>query len=273
MQNIKFYIVLVMLLAFFPGENANAAVNAYLKLDSRGGVTEATGENPSGDTGVIAPPPEEPTESGRDVYLEIGGVDGETAAGPALLEIDTIRGESPEDSSVEPSDRLKNAGPEDGWSVSIMARELRGWAADEKQAFLATVKTQAEVKSEQELENFAKGVLLKDENVKSVALSQEKMSISYEMPARFLGIFPTSLTMRAEVATDGTVKIALPWYAFLFKKLFAMGDIKSEMVASLPEVEDEVLVSFEMRASVMTILNDILKTKHDTAKNSINNIR
>ena len=135
------------------------------------------------------------------------------------------------------------------------------------------MKEYSQVKSEQELENFAKGVLLKDENMKSIQTGEDSVEIEYEMPARFLNIFNASLVVRAEVASGRLVKIKYPWLSFLFKKFVVTSDIESEVKASLPEIGDEVLVSFEARALAIKILSNIMKNKHDTVKNSISNIR
>lgn len=225
---IHLFIGLAVLLPFW---SVDAALNSYLKLDGASNGYSATNTTTSGaSAGTINAEPAPPPEGSRDVYLDIEGIEGESAAGPAILEIDTVRGESPKSST-------------------------------------------ATVQNEQDLENLVNGILLKDENVKSVEVDQKKVKIAYKMPARFLGIFRSSIATRAEVTYSGEVKVSLPWYAFLFKKSVSTDDIESEARAILPEVGDEVLMSFESRARAVTTLSDIMKTKHDTVKNSINNIR
>ncbi len=275
MRNIRIYLF-VGLLAFFPFWSANAALNSYLKLDgASSGPSKATstGASSGASAGTVTTQPAPPPGGSRDIYLDIKDIEGESAAGPAILEIDTVRGESPENSPPDSTDRLKNSELIDDWPISADAADVRRWDSEKKREFMASVKMEAEVRSEQDLENFAKGILLKDENIKSVEADKEKVKIAYKMPARFLGIFGASITTRAEVAHNGEVKVSLPWYAFLFKKLVSTGDTESEARASLPEVGDEVLVSFESRARAMTTLSNIMKTKHDTIKNSIGNIR
>ena len=141
--------------------------------------------------------------------------------------------------------------------ISAKAREINGWDDEEKKDFLQAVKEHAQVESGQELENLARGVLLEDKNVKSIEASAEKVIIEYEMPARFLGIFNTSLIAHAGVARDGTVKVTFPWYSFLFKKLVSANDIKSEAEENVPEIDDEVLVLFQMQAKTIKMLSNI----------------
>lgn len=273
MRNINIYLF-TGLLTFFPLWSANAALNSYLKFDgaSNGHNATATATKDSS-AGTINTEPAPPPRSSRDVYLNIKDIEGESAAGPAILEIDTVRGELPENSSPDSADKLKKSGLADDWPISADVTDVRHWDLEKKQEFMASVKTEAEVRSGQDLENFARGILLKDENIELVEADKEKVKIAYKMPARFLGVFRTSITTRVEAARNGEVKVSLPWYVFLFKKLVSMGEIESEVRASLPEVGDEVLVSFESQARAMTALSNIMKTKHDTVKNSIGNIR
>ena len=284
MENIiKF--IFVWFLAFFPLMSAGAALNVY------------TSDNAAGPASVEIIDPSPTTVEGRSKTKEIDTSDANNtavypefedklidmrdaeptppAAGPALLEIEPIRGESPESEAQEGVIQYNESDLDFAQknTISAEAREIRGWDEKKKSDFLETVKEHSQVKSGQELENFAQGVLLKDENVKSIQADEEKVKIEYEMPARFLNIFNASLVTRAEVTYGGSVKITYPWYAFLFKKLIAEDDLKSEAEANLPEVGDEVLVSFETRALAIRTLSNIMKTKHDTVKNSIGNMR
>src|SRR3989344_6467360 len=78
--------------------------------------------------------------------------------------------------------------------VSAAAREIRGWDENEKTEFLATVKAHAQLKSSQDLDNFAKGVMIEDENVDAVAAGEESVEVRYKLPARFLGVFGTEIS-------------------------------------------------------------------------------
>lgn len=245
--------------AFFVGQNVYAV--GYIKY---GGVDGETNIESSSTLQL-----QTPASSSSDTLED----DGENAANPALLEIDTIRGESPESSSTNSSDRLQDGGSANDWLISISSVEVRGWDPEKKEEFVASVKTAAEIESGQDLENFATGILLEDENVRSIEMNEERIGILYKMPSRFLGIFGGSLNMQLEVGRDGAVEVKLPWYSFLFRKLVLVNDIKSDMEANLPEMDDEVLVLFETQARTMMTMSDILKTRHDTVKNSIGNMR
>ena len=307
------------------------------------------------DLDFIAQPTTTTKESGEkggteDINIGVG----ESSAGPALLEIDTIRGESPDDekkgnveinwkveegqklvpvfleiggidgeaTETSANDRLQTAGPVTGWpagGVFVASGDVNGLTAEQKQAFLATVKTWAEVQSEQDLQNFAVGVMMQEaQPAESLSLNYEKIKFTYNMPAKWLGIIPASY--KAEVSIDkgdnenwdfGRVKVKFPWYSFLMRKGTSMKELtqvlqqeaeakkkgnvefewkveegqkgaeaEAEITADTSASEagkdhkDEIeILSWSFGARAMQTISNVLKTKHDTVKNSIGNIR
>ncbi|KKT11521.1 MAG: hypothetical protein UV92_C0042G0011 [Parcubacteria group bacterium GW2011_GWA1_43_27] len=267
-------------------------------------------------------------EKGGTEDINIGGTEdinigvGESSAGPALLEIDTIRGESPDDekkgnveinwkveegqklvpvfleiggidgeaTETSANDRLVNAGPSTGWpagGVYVASGDVNGLTTEQKQAFLATVKTWAEVKSEQDLQNFAVGVMMQEaQPAESLSLNYEKIKFTYNMPAKWFGLIPASY--KAEVSIDkgnndnwdfGRVKVKFPWYSFLLRKGTSANELKNAVQQEESKKEggkDWIELeswSFISTAQAMHLVSNIMKTKHDTAKNSIGNIR
>ena len=277
MGNVNKYIIIVGFLVFSPLASANTALNTHLKLDGvssgsksefeTSSETKVIGTGDANNTGVYP--------KFEDKLVDMGDAEpAPPAAGPAILEIDPVEGDpdyTEREGVIQHNESDLDFARKN--TISAEAREIQGWDEKKKSDFLETAKEYSQVKSGQDLENFAKGVLLKDEKVKSIQADEEKVEMEYKMPARFLGIFSASLAARAKIARDGSVKVAYPWYSFLFKKLVAANDIKSEAEASLPEVGDEALVLFKKRALMIKTLSSIMKTKHDTVKNSIGNIR
>lgn len=112
-----------------------------------------------------------------------------------------------------------------GNNVAVSAVLVRGWDAEKKAAFMQTVKAHAQLQSEQDLENFATGILLRDPKVASVEADTDSEHISYKVPAKFLGMFATTIKSETEVTFgDGIrgrmpqqVKVRFPWYRFLYK--------------------------------------------------------
>lgn len=151
-------------------------------------------------------------------------------------------------------------------AISIAAREFNGWDTNSRVAFLQTVKAAAQIRSGQELENFARGVLIADPNVTQVAVNSESVAISYREPAKFLGIIKSALTLTVSASSEGAVTAQFPWYRFLFA---LPSEINADTIAR--EAESEIAASvtqneLQKRAAVLQIIANILKTRHDSAQ-------
>lgn len=79
-------------------------------------------------------------------------------------------------------------------------------------------------------------------------------------------------------ATD-RVKVRFPWYRIFVKKSETSDELKAEVSAKLvgavwANVDDVQSITDAGRIShTLQVVSGILKTKHDTAKNSVGNIR
>ncbi|MDX1607753.1 MAG: hypothetical protein R3251_00885 [Candidatus Spechtbacterales bacterium] len=113
--------------------------------------------------------------------------------------------------------------------VSASAVEVRGWDPEKKESFLRDVKEHAEVKNEQDLENFAKGILLRDENIDSIDIAADKIKITHRTPVKFLGIFDATLPASTEVDKQGRVKVKFPWYGFFFSNKLSATELETNL--------------------------------------------
>ena len=251
------------------------------------------------------------TESDSDTRLDLdaGSPDDSSAKGNVEMEYKVEQGESasePDDTAVtEGNAEISQYNETDldfvrarGSSISADAVEVRGWDEQRKADFLREVKKHAEIQSGQDLENFARGVLLRDENVDEVELGEDDVRMDYRLPAKFLGIFPALIRARTTVVTNqtdetnsdkfGRVKIKFAWYHVFFRKFVSEDELEQE-------INDEVLVAFEnngsqaeaddrpvetlslnygkIQAEVLDILGSVMQRAHETAKNSINNLK
>ncbi|MEK7660396.1 MAG: hypothetical protein AAB343_04300, partial [Patescibacteria group bacterium] len=87
--------------------------------------------------------------------------------------------------------------------------------------------------------------------VQSVLINSEKVETKVEHRVKLLALFSVNTTATVEIDANEQVKVKFPWWAFL-----ASGKDKEG-------VGDRVF----------TAISNVLKTKHDTVKNSIGNIR
>jgi len=137
--------------------------------------------------------------------------------------------------------------------VSVRAVDVRGWDEKKKDAFLKTVKTHAEIQSKKDLENFAQGVLLKNENITEIEIEHDgakfqSLKMDYRTPAKFLGIFKTSLKASVEIDAQNKVKVAFPWFRFLFSEPVSVQDMR-EVAQSAIDKEVQVSQMLETLSS------------------------
>ena len=278
-----FYKIFVLgVLALLPLSSFAASTDYYLKIDGVEGESSAPAR--AGTTTTITTTNAEPQEGATDALLEIKGIDGEAKKGNVEMNWKVEEGEkSP---GVEPdeidvnddgeegsaNDRLVNAGPKEGWpaggGVSVAAGDINGWSDDDKRAFMSNVKAWAEVKSEQELKNFAKGILLADDQpAETLSLNYEKIKFTHNVPAKFLGIFNSSLTASTEIATDLKVKVKFPWYGFLFSKSVKAGEFEADITSELTTASTEEVEpagdtwGYSTTAHVLEIVSSVFKSK------------
>jgi hypothetical protein len=153
--------------------------------------------------------------------------------------------------------------------VAVSAVEVRGWNPEKKQEFLRTVKAHAEVQSEQDLQNFATGILLQDENVQEVRVEQESTQVAYLMPAKLFGFISGTLAAKSTVDAEGRVKVQFPWYRVFYRlsqeaqasSLEAHLASELELVSQKLDLQTHIGVKTEILATIVASL----KTKHDLA--------
>jgi len=350
MKIYRFFIVLSVLFAALPvfGEEvlrSNTSLQATVATSSATGV------------GTIATPPPPPQGASVDMYLKIEGVKGESTkgdvpntgsavaapkgsaeAGPALLEIDTIRGESPDRSKSNQGgntsagvqynesdldflkdlsegvsfklETIKHDFPRESQNeeeseikpetenirknitINIKARTVRGWDPGKKEEVADRApKSAEEVKTDADLALFLTSAAEADANMEEISLNYEKIVVKYQSSGKLFGFIPLSLTQNVEIDTSAEstkterVKVRFPWFSFLFSKDISAGEIEEEANKKEGGKDWIEVQSWDWgvnasgqngitaRARAFSLVSNILKTKHDTVKNSINNVR
>ncbi len=89
-----------------------------------------------------------------------------------------------------------------------------------------------------------------DQAIQSIAINAERVMARVETRVRLFGFLPATTTAAVEINAEGDVTVKFPWWAIL-----ASG-------------KDETL-----GVRVAATLTNVLKTKHETVKNAISNIR
>jgi hypothetical protein len=218
---------------------------------------------------------------------------------PALLEIEGVKGESSEKKGKESGEK---GGTEDinigvgelqeskvnkidaitvkqsiKGGVSVAAGDVNGLTEEEKREFLASVKEHAEVQSGQDLENFAKGVLLDNEDIEELSAEDTSVVVKHRTHGKLFGFIPLTLWQEVKVETEGAeagrVKLKLPWYAFLVAMDVTPEDLEAEIGKHEKWFKSNANAGLSVHAAIFTSISNVLKTRHDTAKNSVGNIR
>lgn len=104
-------------------------------------------------------------------------------------------------------------------SGNSLELELQGenLSSDEKRAIVNLEgNTVTKIKSEDDLSAYNSVVLEANSNVSNISVNDGVIEINYRHPARFLGVWGTSLRATARVENNEQVRITLPWYSFLF---------------------------------------------------------
>ena len=84
-----------------------------------------------------------------------------------------------------------------------------------------------------------------------ISLNFEKITTKVKQEVKLFGFIPVQAIATVEIDAEERVKVKFPWWAFL-----ASGKDKAAI-----------------GNRIFTSLSNVLKTKHDTIKNSINNVR
>lgn len=105
-------------------------------------------------------------------------------------------------------------------------------SSDEKRAIINLEgNTVTKIKSENDLGAYNSVVLEANSNVSDISVNDGVVEISYRHPARFLGVWSTSLRATARVENNERVSITLPWYSFLFST--GKGDVEKTINVEL----------------------------------------
>jgi hypothetical protein len=189
-------------------------------------------------------------------YIKFAGVKGEKNNENLNFSLDNL-------------DNLR-ADIEDG-KVSV-----RGWDPKEKKL---TVGPES-INTAKDLAEYAAGLAAQDENIEGIETGQNEMSFHYSNEGKLFGIFPIKFSALSTIDTGSSterVKVKFPWYSFFIKKDFSETDLEQAIQGGLGEGEIRATSSLQGNitrlAQMMSTISNVLKTKHDTVKNSINNIR
>jgi hypothetical protein len=201
-----------------------------------------------------------PSQASTDYLIKLPPVDGDT--GEKEGETDTGK------------DIRQNT------TITIQGVTVRGWDYTKKEEILdAAPEDPSDVATKEDLELFVMSTVEADANMESVSFNFDKIVIHYATSGRLFGIIPLTFTEVVELDTDptsktvGRVKVKFPWFRFLLRPDISAGEV--EEAAEKGHDKWIALDSWSAtdQAEAFASVSNILKTRHDTVKNSISNVR
>lgn len=110
------------------------------------------------------------------------------------------------------------------------------------------------IKTDDDLKAYNSVVIETNPNISTISSDDGSVEITYRHPAKFLGIWRTSLNATARVENNERVSIQLPWYSFLFST--GKGDVEKTINVNL-ENDAMVQVNSDGGASAdLTVQNE-----------------
>jgi len=192
----------------------------------------------------------------EDGVLQIKTKGEQSASSSSSRDLD----DSDEDSSRSSSSSDSDVSDDNSGRIKIDIRELRGLDDSQKQELMLSLKNSLQVRTGQELEHFAQGILLSDDSLSKVEIDDSGVKVAFHRPARFLGFIQIDLSGTASVSDDLKVKVKFPWYRFLFNlsdddKAVSLSEAISAQVAANAALGNEN----QNRARILELLSLVLK--------------
>ena len=159
---------------------------------------------------------------------------------------------------------------------------VRGWDTDKKEEVVAHPE---EVKTPEDLRVYAEAVALRDGALKGIKIKENLLEVESHETGKLFRFIPVGISMKITVdlnagnASQDRVKVKLPWWHFLATKDVSAADVMAGIGAGLDVAvgEDAAVLALQdviqRDTKVLQLVSNVMKTRHDTAKNSIGNIR
>ncbi|HEU0080645.1 MAG TPA: hypothetical protein VFQ72_01280 [Candidatus Paceibacterota bacterium] len=124
------------------------------------------------------------------------------------------------------------------------------------------------VSTSDDLRDYSRALMMSDDNVAKIEADDSQVSVWYHEPAKFLGIVPVTVTVRATVDAGGNVDVAYPWWYSLFVKDETQAAFESDLnstAGTLAKAEATTTLSSSAKARLVNALQSILKSRYQSA--------
>ena len=203
---------------------------------------------------------------------------------------------APKDSDAQAGNTVRSIGDPDFDLLDISvnsddAKKLRtesvnegqneNWNFGDKQ-ITDSIKTSADLKT------YVDAVVLNDEAIEDVKVDKDTIEVKSKEQGKLFWFIPVTMTSNVIVkytlsdstADTADVSVRLPWWHFLVKKFNNdPSAVQLEIVAEIQKIEwqkvdnTDTITDVGVVSKMLQAVSNVLKTRHDTVKNSIGNIR
>ena len=181
------------------------------------------------------------------------------------------------------SDRTINPGsgdPDFDLLIEVGAGvEVRGWDPKKKEEIISHPEN---VNTADDLKIYAEATLLNDPVLKGIKIRENFIEVGSREQGKFLWLIPVEMDTKIEVYfnpkeydLDKNVKVKFPWWSFLVRKSAPAASLEADLDAQMVSKIESFTIKQSIRshAEALSLVSSVLKTRHDTAKNSVGNIR
>lgn len=177
------------------------------------------------------------------------------------------------DGSPDPQGEEKDTIPA---RITIDAIKVRTEVDQAKKAALyKTVTDPIAVVGADDLALFSVSALLDDAAVEDVSFENGNTIVEYTESVKLFGVLPLTMRKVVSAGSDGRVTVQFPWWSTFAKKQDGAGDLETYLNAAITDRNTAFsgLGVLPRHALMYQTVTNAMKTKHDTAKNAIGNIR
>ncbi|OGF62630.1 hypothetical protein A2662_03790 [Candidatus Giovannonibacteria bacterium RIFCSPHIGHO2_01_FULL_45_33] len=156
---------------------------------------------------------------------------------------------------------------------------VRGWDPKKKEEIVGKPRS---VETTDDLKIYVEATLLSDPVLKGIKIKENFIEVGTREPGKFLWLIPVEMDTKVgvyfnpkEYNLDKNVKVKFPWWSFLVKKSAPTASLEIDIDAQMASKIDSFTIKQTVRgyAEALSLVSNVLKTRHDTVKNSIGNIR
>lgn len=159
---------------------------------------------------------------------------------------------------------------------------VRGWDPEKKEEIVGHPE---EVKTSEDLKVYVEAVALRDEAIRDIRIKKDVIEVESREQGKLFGFIPVQMTRTVAIkfnlkdSSADPVNVQFSWWHVFVKKSESAADTRNEIKTELNllKMEDMKRVRSESTisayAQTLKTVSSVMKTKHDTVKNSISNVR